>query len=354
MATIKRKLMILIAICSIAIFYCEFLLYYAVLWQCKYPSAEAQSSTTLRAMILADTHLLGPRNGHWFDKLRREWQMHRSFQTAITYFQPEAVFFLGDLFDEGQWSSDQQFQQYVERFNSLFYVDKTKTKIYVMAGNHDIGFHYVITPYLNKRFKDTFKTKSVKTVVIKGIPFVIINSMAFEGDECFLCRTVATSLKNVGEKLQEACVKRSSKVNVDIDCDNLPKPILLSHFPLYRQSDSHCNQTDSAPPSEKEEKFRESWDCISRDSSQLLLEEVKPRLILSGHTHHGCLTVHNDVPEWTVPSFSWRNKKNPSFLLAKFSQNSVDIEKCHMPDENSLYFIYVFFTTIMILALFKR
>jgi hypothetical protein len=42
---------------------------------------------TLRAMFAADTHLLGTRQGHWFDKLRREWQMKRSFQTAMTYFR---------------------------------------------------------------------------------------------------------------------------------------------------------------------------------------------------------------------------------------------------------------------------
>ena len=38
--------------------------------------------------------------------------------------------------------------------------------------------------------------------------------------------------------------------------------------------------------------------------------------MLSAHTHHGCYRVHNNgVPEWTVASFSWRNKPNPTFLL---------------------------------------
>lgn len=27
--------------------------------------------TPVHAMFIADTHLLGPKNGHWFDKLRR-------------------------------------------------------------------------------------------------------------------------------------------------------------------------------------------------------------------------------------------------------------------------------------------
>ena len=56
------------------LFYCEFFVYYLVLWECSYPTS---STTSMKAMVLADTHLLGSRNGHWFDKLRREWQMHR-------------------------------------------------------------------------------------------------------------------------------------------------------------------------------------------------------------------------------------------------------------------------------------
>jgi hypothetical protein len=36
--------------------------------------------------------------------------MHRAFQTAITYFQPDVVFFLGDLFDEGKWCPPEEFE----------------------------------------------------------------------------------------------------------------------------------------------------------------------------------------------------------------------------------------------------
>lgn len=37
----------------------------------------------------------------------REWQMERAFQTALWLLQPEVVFILGDIFDEGKWSSPQ-------------------------------------------------------------------------------------------------------------------------------------------------------------------------------------------------------------------------------------------------------
>ena len=60
------------------------------------------------------------------------------------------------------------------------------------------------------------------------------------------------------------------------------------------------------------------WECISSESSRLLLDQIKPRLVLSGsqkllsvlsscmtshlpgHTHHGCNTSHGSGP---FPSF---------------------------------------------------
>jgi len=186
MRSIKQIFKGAVVLSVLSLLYNEFLVYYITLYSCKYPSMEGDTSKILDTMILADTHLLGSKNGHWFDKLRREWQMHRAFQTAITYFSPEAVFFLGDVFDEGKWCSPQEFQQYVNRFGSLFYT-RNETKTFVIAGNHDVGFHYAVHPYLLKRFQQAYNAKSVRKVTLKGVEFVLINSMAFEGDNCFLC-----------------------------------------------------------------------------------------------------------------------------------------------------------------------
>lgn len=41
----------------------------------------------------------------WLWSNRREWQMERAFQTALWLLRPEVVFILGDIFDEGKWSS---------------------------------------------------------------------------------------------------------------------------------------------------------------------------------------------------------------------------------------------------------
>jgi hypothetical protein len=59
---------------------------------------------------------------------------------AITLMKPEVVFFLGDLMDEGLLGPNDLFDSYVRRFEELFHVG-AGIRRYVVAGNHDIGFH---------------------------------------------------------------------------------------------------------------------------------------------------------------------------------------------------------------------
>jgi len=70
------------------VLYNEWLVYYFVLLQCQWPTLNVETkdftfhdddgaaSAQLRVMALADTHLLGTREGHWFDKLRRSVVIH--------------------------------------------------------------------------------------------------------------------------------------------------------------------------------------------------------------------------------------------------------------------------------------
>ncbi|XP_063843758.1 metallophosphoesterase 1-like isoform X1 [Scylla paramamosain] len=308
--------------------YCEYVHYYVVLSQCGWPALDpsaadpsvSDAGTQLHAMVLADTHLLGRRNGHWFDKLRREWQMHRAFQTTVTLHQPDVFIFLGDLFDEGKWCQPEEFVEYVARFHKLFAVPED-ADVLVAVGNHDIGFHYSVNPYLLDRFQHTFDVGPVKLVQIAGVTFIILNSMAMEGDECFLCKPAKNKVKVISRQLKcakgdkEACKYWQNPV-----LQQFSRPVLLQHYPLYRDSDAVCDEPDEAPEDIKNTRFRERWECLSRDASEMLLEELSPRLVLSGHTHHGCHVEHPMphsplVHEYTIPSFSWRNKRSPTFSM---------------------------------------
>lgn len=160
---------------------CELAIYYMVLLRCGWPRLKAPaepgqdrpSAPALRTLFLADTHLLGALRGHWLDKLRREWQMERAFQTALWLFEPDAVFVLGDLFDEGKWSSPKDFKEDVRRFRMMFR-HSASTELFVVVGNHDIGFHDEMDWYKLQRFDDIFNFSSAKVVSRKGVNWIQI------------------------------------------------------------------------------------------------------------------------------------------------------------------------------------
>merc|ERR1712222_212736 len=96
------------------------------------------------------------------------------------------------------------------------------------------------------------------------------------------------------------------------------------------KSDALCSEPDEAPPHEKEALFRERWECISSESSRLLLSQIQPKLVLSG------------VTEINISSFSWRSKVSPAFLLATLdSQGNYEVNKCYMPDEDNVINAYI-------------
>nr|CAH7759883.1 unnamed protein product [Callosobruchus chinensis] len=331
--------------------YCQFLIFYLVQSKCDWPNLDPENEDKsinptneepVKVMVIADTHLLGSRNGHWLDKLQREWQMYRAFQTAMTLHKPELVFVLGDLTDEGLYCSDEEFDYYVRRFYSLFQVPEGTT-MYVVVGNHDIGFHYGVSPYLNQRFINGFKAPPVQLVSVRGNHFVLINSMALEGDGCFLCKPAEQQLTKIERVMHCTSGAYTEKCGAKMKLDVYSRPILMQHYPLYRQSDADCNDFDAAPLPIKHERFRERWECLSQEATYQLLTQVKPRLALSGHTHHGCtrkLPIGEGI-EITVPSFSWRNKDNPNYLLAIFTPNNYAYTKCEIPRESHQRFTYI-------------
>lgn len=326
--------------------FCEFLIYYVVIFQCDWPKVKTlindgeqeRPEPVLKTMFLADTHLLGEIRGHWLDKLRREWQMERAFQTALWVLQPEVVFILGDIFDEGKWSSFQAWEDDVKRFQKMFR-HPSQVQLKVVVGNHDIGFHYEMNRYKVERFENVFNPERLFSW--KGINFVMVNSVAMEGDGCNICSEEEAELRKISRRLN--CSLKESGSRHCGHGQRLPAsaPILLQHFPLYRRSDANCSGEDAAPPEERNVTFKERYDVLSKDASQKLLWWLRPRLVLSGHTHNGCEVSHGaGILELSVPSFSWRNRNNPSFIMGSLTSGDYALAKCYLPMENTVLTIY--------------
>ncbi|XP_018325115.1 metallophosphoesterase 1 isoform X2 [Agrilus planipennis] len=139
------------------------------------------------------------------------------------------------------------------------------------------------------------------------------------------------------------CYSHQAHCSPHITRKQYSRPILLQHFPLYRQSDINCTEPDEAPYPEKIEKYKEKWDCLGKNATEQLIRQIKPRLAVSGHSHHGCtrsLPSNNGI-EITLPSFNWRNKINPSYGLFVATPDEYVFYKCLMPVETTVFAIYI-------------
>uniref|UniRef100_A0A4W4FPP2 Metallophosphoesterase 1 n=1 Tax=Electrophorus electricus TaxID=8005 RepID=A0A4W4FPP2_ELEEL len=237
--------------------------------------------------------------------------MERAFQTALWLLKPEVVFILGDIFDEGKWSSPKDWEDDVRRFKQIFR-HPSDMELVVLIGNHDIGFHHEMTRYKLERFEKVFNLTSARIITKRGVNFLLVNSVALHGDHCPICKSVESELHHLSQALNCSVQATHRHRCKDVQKYASSPPVILQHYPLYRASDSKCTGVDAAPPNERYKQFHERYDVLSQDASKMLLWWFQPRLILSGHTHSGCEFLHeNRFPEVSVPSFSWRNRNNP-------------------------------------------
>ena len=113
------------------------------------------------------------------------------------------------------------------------------------------------------------------------------------GDNCSFCKPAKEKVKSIAQDLQ--CMQDKSNCELEFS-EEFSHPVVLQHFPMFRKSDNECHGSDPdllTDPNDKSKLFKPQWDCLSKESSDFLLEQIRPRLILSGHTHHGCKILHS-------------------------------------------------------------
>ncbi|XP_065187332.1 metallophosphoesterase 1-like isoform X2 [Sycon ciliatum] len=238
----------------------------------------------------------------------------------------------------------QDFKFAFERYSRIFR-RPGDTPLLLVAGNHDIGFHYSVTESNVQRFEEAFKTSSVKVVSIRNIPFVLLNSVGLTSDGCWLCSAMDAKLKESALALRRCSPDVPSEACIQQPVPGI-RPILLQHYPLYRSSDLLCHGDDLAPNIGNQQEFRESWEVISKEATETVLSYFQPRLAFSGHTHHGCNIMHHlgtpfPTEEQTIASFSWRNRNDPNFILLTASTKDYSLDKCSPPSESLVLASYL-------------
>ncbi|XAR74034.1 hypothetical protein NMG60_11008188 [Bertholletia excelsa] len=159
--------------------------------------------------------------------------------------------------------------------------------------------------------------------------------------------------------------------NVSRDFSSNPR-VLLTHIPLYRPDWTSCGPHRSSriinqrisPSALNQEILYQNY--ITEEKSNLLLDMIRPVLILSGHDHDQCtvthISKHGPVEEHTLGTISWQQGNlYPSFMLLTASNplihnsssrgNAVLTQLCFLPAQTYIYIWYLFLFVLTLLVL---
>ena len=316
-----------------------------------YENGQPESNNITKILVIADPHIMGPYKSYSIDKLRREWQMHQSFRFSTSSLEPDVIVFLGDLLDEGYYSSSSRFDKSCLEFEDVFLdYSRTPAKRVVVVGNHDAGFHYDILENQRPlaRFMSRFGTFDLISRLSKSeleyLNLLVVNSMLFY-DESSPYHETSTLWLNKFALMLDA--ERKSQKSTFIS------PIIFKHMPLYRGDDSACTYPESLAHKAKTQN-EEGVDVLHRRATNLLLTKLKPRLVVSGHTHAKCSLQHKVdfgsastghdwkfVKELTVPSYNHKYAEyKPGYLLLTVTPTDIYTKNCDMIDEMPILLVY--------------
>uniref|UniRef100_A0A6N2KIX6 Calcineurin-like phosphoesterase domain-containing protein n=1 Tax=Salix viminalis TaxID=40686 RepID=A0A6N2KIX6_SALVM len=247
--------------------------------------------------------------------------MRRAFFASILPFKPDVVLFLGDYFDGGAFLSDEEWQESLHRFKHIFGLNDDgilrNIKVYFIPGNHDVGYASISShnPKVIERYEGEFGIRNRRFTIGK-VEFVAVDSQAIDG-------RLQGNLASVSWEFIK---------NVSIDVQLLPR-VLLSHIPLYRRDYTYCGPHRSSPIINQRITYSAHnheivyQNYLTEESSNQLLDMIKPALVLSGHDHDQCTVTHESkfgpVKEHTVGTLSWQmGNLYPSFMLLSASNSA--------------------------------
>ncbi|KAH8420970.1 hypothetical protein KR222_000174 [Zaprionus bogoriensis] len=138
-----------IALTLLLVFFNEILIYYIA--QSSWNSIDCKLENCTRLLLIADPQILGnayDRSHHSaFARFDSDRYLQKTFERAVAFTQPHIIVFLGDLLDEGNIATAQEYKQYVRRFKRIYRSKKQANirtiSVYLqrvhVPGDNDIG-----------------------------------------------------------------------------------------------------------------------------------------------------------------------------------------------------------------------
>lgn len=277
--------------------------------------------------------------------------LHRNYRFLQHQIDPDAIVFLGDLFDGGrEWNDKMWFQEY-QRFNDIFPSQPNRRTIQSIPGNHDIGFE-IIDPHKLKRFVAFFGPNN-DFVEFGNHSIVLLDDI---------------SLSSEFPEVRKPAEEYLDSIN-DLMNPNFPR-VLMTHVPLFRDNMKQvCGPKRESSNPFPVQKGKQYQTVIASELTSKILETIHPSLVFAGDDHDYCEITHNledgsSATEITVKAVSMTaGIKHPALQLLSL-HNPVDsygkslnsgptyqTEMCYLPSPFFGITLYIIWLVICIVGL---
>ncbi|KAI9350016.1 Metallo-dependent phosphatase-like protein, partial [Zopfochytrium polystomum] len=334
-----------VAVWLLNLIVCEFVLPRLYILSCRWPKLSPNNrSTPSHLLLLGDPQLTDAFSYRQqpglllsLTQFYSDVFMRRNYRLISSYLSPDYVIILGDLFDGGrEWVGDREFlfQPELKRWNRIF-ATPPRTTVKTIAGNHDIGFQNII-PDAYARFHKVFGPTDY-AFNVSGHTIVAVDSISLS----------AAPDSPFHQEAKQALTRFLAE-----DSSKNPR-ILLTHVPLYRPDLSDCGPLRNRPLIQQYAGYQYQ-NLITEPISTLLLDKIKPYLVLSGDDHDDCVYRHqsqtHNATEHTIATFSWlQGNVYPGFAVLSLTDPSTApsfdaahrIGKCALPPQLRIYGWYV-------------
>ncbi|XP_022721131.1 uncharacterized protein LOC111278773 isoform X2 [Durio zibethinus] len=212
----------------------------------------------------------------------------------------------------------------------------------------------VADPQVVRRYEKEFGSRNYRFTVGK-VEFVAVDAQTLDANR------------------QGSVASASWDLVSNLSSDHQLHPrVLLTHIPLYRRDWTDCGPHRSSPIINQRvlhdihnQEIRYQ-NYVSEESSNQLLNLIKPLFVLSGHDHDQCTVTHESksgpVTEHTLGTISWQQGNlYPSFMLlsacnssfpdTSWPEEAVLTHLCFLPMQTHIYIWYLILFVLTILAL---
>ncbi|KAJ2663357.1 hypothetical protein IW148_002487 [Coemansia sp. RSA 1199] len=277
--------------------------------------------------------------------------MRKSYVALQQLKAPPTIIFLGDLMDGGrEWTHSEWLKEY-QRFLLLFVNRVPKsTRVYYMAGNHDIGIGNSVVQTALQRFHE-YVGPSNQILDLGGHQIILLDTLTLESDN-------ADVRKSTQETIDWLQTERTEMQTI--------KPrILFTHVPMWRPPNTYCGPLRQTTPEILSRSGYQFRDQLFKNTTELLLDAIQPNAVFSGDDHDTC-TISHVVPstqqlvtEYTIGAFGWASGVPIASyaLLTLYPQPSDNttfvVQNCYLPFQLGIYQCYAlaFVCSVLLVAI---